>query len=95
MSEDADGRTSLEGAYTAIDANKHLAFSWCHVHERVDGAREASPTSYVSVHFDADGAGTRVRLRHDGIVQHGARQTVGGGWEASFAHLHATLTAGS
>ena len=87
MAEEDDGRASLQGTYSVVEAEKRLRFTWCHLREYADGRREETPPSTVTVTFRAEGASTRVHLRHEGISRQDARKGVGGGWEASFRQL--------
>ena len=87
------GADSLEGRYITIEPEERLVFSWRHVREGTDGGREETPESTVTVTFRAEGAATRLILRHAGIQRLAGRQGVGQGWNASFAHLRDWLAA--
>lgn len=87
ISEAADGRSALEGEYRVVETERRLIYSWRHVVERPDGAREATADSQVTVEFAAEGAAARVRLRHEGILRREGREGVAGGWGAAFARL--------
>lgn len=93
FADGAGGRSRLEGEYLAIRPNERLEFSWTHVTERADGGEDRTGTSHVTVLFEADGAATRVRLTHAGIVTREGRAGVGGGWPAGFAGLALLLAA--
>jgi uncharacterized protein YndB with AHSA1/START domain len=78
VSEEGGERNVLEGAYLAVEPEARLSFTWRHVLERGD-ARDATPDSTVDIRFSAEGAATRVILRHEGVAKLDARQRVGTG----------------
>ena len=80
-------RSAIEGVCKTVKENQCIAFTWCHVVVSKGGDETRSPESLVTVMFEAEGAGTRVRLRHEGIHQDDTRQNVGEGWNNSFALL--------
>ncbi len=80
--------TYFGGEYLVIEPGAKLAFTWRFVTERSDGTRDASPTSMVTVTFEAHGEQqTLIRLRHENIRADDARRNVGSGWELSFGRL--------
>jgi len=81
----------LEGEYLEIEPERRLVFTWRHVAEHPDGRREETPESRVSISFEPTGDGTRVSLRHEGILRAGGREGVGAGWNASFERLQTSL----
>lgn len=83
----------LEGDYCEIASPTKLVFTWSHVIVHPSGARDASPVSLVTVEFAAEGAATRVRLRHEAIAKRDGRLGVGAGWEASFQRLTQSFAA--
>lgn len=87
MSKDDRKLTGFEGEYLDIRPGERLVFSWSHVVEQADGARDATPYSRVEVEFSPKGAGTYVRLVHSAIQSDGARRGVGGGWETGFGYM--------
>ena len=91
VSDNADGRASLQGEYTVIEPGKRLQFTWQHVRELPSGERDETPFSNVTVSFEAHGAATRVKLRHEGILKEDGRKGVGNGWETTFGQLEDML----
>ena len=87
MVRDDEGQTSLFGEYLVIEPGRRLAFSWHSLRENVDGSREESAPSKVTVTFTAQGAATAVHLTHETIVAEEGRLGVSRGWNASFASL--------
>lgn len=87
MSSGAEGSNGFEGEYLDIEPDRKLVFSWAHVVEKPDGARDATPYSRVEVEFSPRGAGTYVRLIHSAIESDDARRGVGGGWETGFGYM--------
>ena len=90
-----EGREYLEGAYTAIEPERMLAFTWRHVKEDAAGGVAATPVSEVTVRFEPEGAATRLKLRHAGILRREGREGVTGGWSRSFDALRPVVEAAS
>ena len=82
-----EGRSYLEGAYTAIEPARLLAFTWRHVQEKPGAERQVSPDSEVTVTLEAEGEATRLKLRHVGVARRSSRENIGPGWNASFEKL--------
>ncbi|MEL6298742.1 MAG: SRPBCC domain-containing protein [Pseudomonadota bacterium] len=93
VSDDDDGRSSLQGEYTVVEPAEQLQFTWRHVRERADGEREETPKSTVTVTFEPHGAATRLHLRHEGIIREDGRKGVGHGWETTLGQLGDLLEA--
>ncbi|MEL6310820.1 MAG: SRPBCC domain-containing protein [Pseudomonadota bacterium] len=91
VSDTAEGRASLMGAYTIIEPAERLQFTWQHVREHASGGRDETPFSTVTISFEPHGAATRVKLRHEGILKEDGRKGVGNGWETTFGQLEAML----
>ena len=87
MSSGEKGSNRFEGEYLDVEPDRRLVFSWSHVIEKPDGARDATPHSRVEVDFSPKGAGTYVRLVHSAIRTEDARRGVGSGWEQSFRYI--------
>ncbi|MEM1103290.1 MAG: SRPBCC domain-containing protein [Pseudomonadota bacterium] len=55
--------------------------------KRADGRIDRTPASLVTVTFEAEGEGTRLRLRHESIQTKSGREGVTIGWRSSLAAL--------
>ena len=95
LSANEEGRSYLQGQYDEVVLDRCLRFSWSHVREAADGSTEQTPYSTVTVDFEPHGVATRVRLRHEHIIEQAGRQGVGHGWETTFGHLEDVLAAQS
>ncbi|MEO1283118.1 MAG: SRPBCC family protein, partial [Pseudomonadota bacterium] len=84
-----NGRSFLQGEYLEIEKDACLVFTWCHVVEHDDGSHDTTPVSKVIVRFEAEGAATRIMLRHEGIVREEGRAGVGKGWDECLINLNA------
>lgn len=70
----------VSGAYEEVDRPRKLSFSW---------AWQSTPdrVSFVTVRFEADGAGTHMALRHERFFDRAACHNHERGWTATFAKL--------
>lgn len=90
--EAEEGATNaLFGEYLLIKPNRRLVFSWNHEMTTDDGRLEVTPTSTVSVVFEALSSGTRLKIRHEGIVRESGRRGVAAGWEPAIVSLRTWL----
>lgn len=63
--EAADHGIGVRGEYRVLQPPHRLAFSWIWF-DHEDGTTVDGPVEEVEVTFEADGTGTRVRVRHTG-----------------------------
>lgn len=83
--------SALSGEYLTVDAERRLVFTWRHERWVVDGEREETPPSEVTVTFEPVDAGTLLTVRHQGIVTSAGRSGVGEGWNDSLQSLEALM----
>ena len=71
---------SVSGAYTAVEPNRKLAFSW---------AWQSTPdrVSQVTIDFKPDGDATMLTLTHEQFFDEKARDGHRGGWSAALDNL--------
>ncbi len=84
-------RNIIEGQYLTVEPNRKLVFSWSHIITRLDGTKDASPVSKVTVVFEEVGAQTRVHLSHSDIVRQAGRDGVSQGWNGAFIQFRALV----
>ncbi|MCP3905749.1 MAG: SRPBCC domain-containing protein, partial [Planctomycetes bacterium] len=83
-----DGTTwAFKGTYEEIDPGRRLVYSlsW------TAPMGYDTPGERVTVDFHADGDGTRMVMRHDGVPGAKARATHEHGWQNTFDHLERRL----
>jgi uncharacterized protein YndB with AHSA1/START domain len=83
MANDVTGvRMELRGEYREVVPETKLVYTW--VWHRPDGV---SPETLVTVTFEADGDGTKVRIRHEFFPDSEMRDQHIGGWTACLEQL--------
>lgn len=75
----------VAGTYTALDAPRHLAFTWAWEHAPVEEA------TLVTVDLIAAGEGTELVLTHARFATEASRDGHTEGWNASLSRLAAVL----
>ncbi len=81
-----NGRDIIRGEYLEVTPFRRVVFTW-----GWEGANSPLPpgASTVEVNLIADGKGTRVRLRHNGLPDGPVRQQHRQGWDHYLARLQA------
>jgi uncharacterized protein YndB with AHSA1/START domain len=82
---DADGGNIATGEYVEVDPPHRLVMTWGW--DRDAAVPPGSTT--VEITLTAEGAGTRLRLRHMGLPSDAARETHHGGWTLYTGKLRA------
>ncbi|HEX4377745.1 MAG TPA: SRPBCC domain-containing protein [Steroidobacteraceae bacterium] len=72
--------TKLDGEYRTFEQPHKLGFSWW-----VEGSD--ARTTLITVNLEADGDGTELSLRHEGLSSAASRDSHGKSWQESFDKL--------
>lgn len=83
------GEYVVGGRYTEVDRPARLAFTW----QWQAGSDGDATEMHVTVDLVPDGAGTRLRLRHERLPNDAERDSHAQGWEACLARLPQHLAA--
>jgi uncharacterized protein YndB with AHSA1/START domain len=81
---DEKGSYAHHGQYLVIDRPRRLAFTWI-------SAGTEHRLTVVDIRFVAEQGGTRVDLRHDGLLGQGRADRHSGGWQSILEKLGALL----
>ena len=84
---------TLSGEYVEIVPNERLIFTWTHKRESRSGDVEITQASLVTVEFEEEGGGARMRLTHENIRTESGRLGVTDGWRKSYERLAQYLSA--
>lgn len=78
---------ALYGKYVEIVPDRRLVFTWIHERTTEDGAVVKTVPSQVTVELNPQGTGSRLTVRHEGIVLESGRLGVGEGWSYGLSRL--------